>query len=294
MFQFKKMFKEMPNDLQIAFCTIIITIIFVLVPPLNSSVLRIVFGMLFVLFLPGYLLISALFPKKDDLSGVERIALSFGLSIAVVPLLGLILNYTPWGIRFVPILSILSAFSMLLLFISYHQRSKLPENDRFSIPVNDLVMAFRQEFSGPKTKGDTILTIILIVSIILAVSMVIFVIVTPKTGERFTEFYILDTNGKADNYPTNLSVGVPEELIVGIVNHEYDFVNYTLQVGLDRDILYLKDIGLFHNETWEQTISLTPYETGNNVKMEFLLFNEYNYTEPYRTLHLWVDVENHE
>jgi uncharacterized membrane protein len=48
-----------------------------------------------VLFFPGYTLISALFPRKDSLSGVERLALSFGLSIAVVPLIGLILNYMP-------------------------------------------------------------------------------------------------------------------------------------------------------------------------------------------------------
>jgi len=38
---------------------------------------------------------AALFPGKDDLDGIERIALSFGLSIAVVPLMGLALNYTP-------------------------------------------------------------------------------------------------------------------------------------------------------------------------------------------------------
>jgi uncharacterized membrane protein len=33
-----------------------------------------------VLFLPGYALIAALFPRKDDLDGIERIALSFGLT----------------------------------------------------------------------------------------------------------------------------------------------------------------------------------------------------------------------
>jgi len=31
----------------------------------------------------------------DD--GIERVALSFGLSIAIVPLIGLVLNFTPWG-----------------------------------------------------------------------------------------------------------------------------------------------------------------------------------------------------
>ena len=36
-----------------------------------------------VLFIPGYVLISASFSKKNDLDTIERIALSFGMSIAV-------------------------------------------------------------------------------------------------------------------------------------------------------------------------------------------------------------------
>ncbi|MCK4222104.1 MAG: DUF1616 domain-containing protein, partial [Dehalococcoidia bacterium] len=60
----------------------------------TTGPLRIVLGLPFLLFSPGYALIAALFPKKGSLDGIERIALSFGLSIAVVPLIGLILNYT--------------------------------------------------------------------------------------------------------------------------------------------------------------------------------------------------------
>ena len=66
--------------------------------------------------------IAALFPRKDDLDGIERIALSFGLSIAVVPLTGLALNYTPFGIRLVPILAALSVFTVSLAVIAYLRR----------------------------------------------------------------------------------------------------------------------------------------------------------------------------
>ena len=64
-----------------------------------SNILRIILGIPFLLFFPGYALAAALFTKGRGMDAVERVALSFGLSIAVVPLIGLILKYTPWGIR---------------------------------------------------------------------------------------------------------------------------------------------------------------------------------------------------
>src|SRR5659263_694396 len=96
--------KKVPSDLLIVMELVLLTDIFVLTPGLSESVLRNILGLPLVLFLPGYALIAALFPAKSDLDGIERTALSFGLSIAVVPLMGLGLNYTPWGIRLLPIL----------------------------------------------------------------------------------------------------------------------------------------------------------------------------------------------
>jgi len=86
-----------------------------------------------VLFLPGYSLIATLFPRKDDLDGIERVALSFGLSIAITPLLGLALNYTPFGIRLSPILIVLSVFTVSLAIGALVRRNRIPEEDRFII-----------------------------------------------------------------------------------------------------------------------------------------------------------------
>ena len=79
-----------------------------------------------VLFVPGYTLIAALFPKIGDLEGIERIALSFGLSIAVVPLMGLALNYTPWGIRLVPVVISVVTFTIAMAAAAYWRRMNLP------------------------------------------------------------------------------------------------------------------------------------------------------------------------
>ena len=77
--------------------------------------IRYVLGSFFVLFLPGYSLIRALFGSKE-LDNIERLALSIGLSLALVPLAGLLLNYSPWGIRTTPVT--LSLLALTLAFAS--------------------------------------------------------------------------------------------------------------------------------------------------------------------------------
>jgi len=75
--------------------------------------LRYLLGSIFVLFFPGYSLIKALFPTKE-LDNIERLALSIGMSLALVPITGLLLNYTPWGIRTTPVT--LSLLALTIIF----------------------------------------------------------------------------------------------------------------------------------------------------------------------------------
>lgn len=74
--------------------------------------LRYITGSILVLFIVGYVTVELLYPDEESLSDLERLALSIGLSLAIVPLLGLILNYTPWGIRLTPILTTILTYSV--------------------------------------------------------------------------------------------------------------------------------------------------------------------------------------
>jgi hypothetical protein len=78
-------------------------------------------GTIFVIWLPGYAFIKALFPTRlpiktsqKSLDTIELIALSIGMSLALVPIVGLLLNYTPWGIRLTPI--VLSLLTLTVVF----------------------------------------------------------------------------------------------------------------------------------------------------------------------------------
>ena len=97
-------------------------------PPITY--LRSALGVLFVLFLPGYTFTKALFPQKaptatnsEDMDTIERIALSIGMSLALTPIVGLILNYTPWGITLAPI-----TLSLLALTVVFATAAILREN----------------------------------------------------------------------------------------------------------------------------------------------------------------------
>lgn len=280
--------EEPPLDLKLIIVYLLLTTIFLTIPPFDKTIIRTVLGIPMVLFIPGYVLIAALFPRENDLDGIERTALSFGLSIAVVPLLGLGLNFTPWGIRFGPIIATLILFTLALLLISNFRRLELPQEERFEVPMRAALVGIKEEFTGVENRIDKILTLILILSIIISMATVVYVIVTPKQGEKFTEFYILGPSGKASDYPREVIPGKPVSLIVGVVNHEYSDINYTLRVEVKNDTFLERRMRLSHNETWEKPVSFTINVTGSSLKLEFLLFRE-ELEKPYRETHLWVN-----
>jgi uncharacterized membrane protein len=87
--------------------------------------LRWIIGSVFVLFIPGYVTVEALFPKGRELDSIERFALSVGLSLALVPLVGLLLNYTPWGIRLTPIVISLTILTVGLAVIALARQYRI-------------------------------------------------------------------------------------------------------------------------------------------------------------------------
>ena len=75
-----------------------------------NNIVRVILGLPLVLFFPAYTMLVALFPRRGYPDSIERIVFSFGLSLAIVPLIGLILNYSSWGIRLYPILGVFVYF----------------------------------------------------------------------------------------------------------------------------------------------------------------------------------------
>ena len=332
--------REFPFDLAIVLVLTALTIVVVISPALNETPLRVVIGLPFVLFLPGYAFIAALFPEAGTspteggeqseetdaegfgryldrgIDGLERVALSFGLSIAIVPLIGLVLNFTPWGIRLVPILASVSAFTVVATVVAARRRWDLPEEERFRVPYRSWFARGRAELLEPDSRTDAALNVLLVVSLLLAMASVTYAVTVPKQGETFTEFYLLTEDDDGDlvaaDFPTEYRLGERKPVVIGVSNREHRPTDYTVVVTL-QDVEFENNsttvlrqrelsrhrLSLAHNETWHYNYSVRPTMTGTRLRLAFLLYRGDAPESPsvesaYRETHLWVNVSNPE
>ncbi len=350
--------RNLPVDLAAIIVMVVLANIAVFMPVIRETPLRVPIGLIFVLFVPGYAFIAALFPEQGDtpggedrepgtrfedspedeglmqtsrtgIDGIERVALSFGLSIAIVPLLGLVLNFTPWGIRLTPIMVAVSCWTLLAVAIGAQRRWALPSEERFRVPYQQWYRAGRTELFEPESRLDGALNILLVASILLATGSVVYAVTVPPEGEQFSELYILteddDEELVAAGYPTDFVRGEGQEIVVGIENHEHRTANYTLVVveqevdipdnesttqeagELDdsqptvheqRELLRLHP-QLAHGEEWQHSHEIAPTIVGNDTRIVWLAYVDDVPAEPTRenadySVHLWVDVHEAE
>nr|WP_245683217.1 DUF1616 domain-containing protein [Halovenus aranensis] len=334
--------RQLPADLAAVLILVVATCLSVLVPVLNETPLRAPLGLAFVLFLPGYAFIAALFPESgmpptatesgddderdtaeemtgsttgDDrgIDGIERVALSFGLSIAIVPLIGLILNFTPWGIRLIPVLLSVAGFTLIATAIATLRRRSLPADERFRVPYRQWLAAGQEELFDPETRLDGALNVLLVASILLAVGAVGYAVVVPPAGEQFTELYLLTEDDEnelvAAEYPTEFVRGEAQPVVVGVGNHENEQLSYTVVVQLQSvetsgnetivrertELDRLSSPPIVDNETWQTTHNIVPTRTGERLRVQYLLYTEPPPAEPtrenaHRSVHLWINV----
>jgi len=118
---------------------------------------------------------------------------------------------------------------------------------------------------------------------------VFYLVLNPIPSEKFTEFYVLDVNGKAINYPSNMSVGEKSNLTVVVVNREYAKSSYQIQIMQDNQLLKKENITLDNGARKEIPFEFTAGPAGKN-KLEFKLYKLPDTRNTYRYLYLQVDV----
>ncbi|MFC4549162.1 MULTISPECIES: DUF1616 domain-containing protein [Halorussus] len=212
-------------------------------------------GLAFLLFLPGYAVVSALFPNDEpavesvdeegepiaprfrfrDRKGVdtlERVTLAFGVSAIVTPMLALVLNFTPFGVRAAPLVAAVGGFTVVAAVVAAVRRLRLPADERFDPSLRPAASPLLGR------SGDhRLATVALVLGVLVAAVGVGYAVTVPKPGAQFTELYVLSQNQNgtyvADDYPA-LSASEPTPFVVGFENRESRPTDYVGVVELQR------------------------------------------------------------
>ena len=135
------------------------------------------------------------------------------------------------------------------------------------------------------------LSIFLGLVLVCAIAALVYITMMPKVGERFTEFYILGTEGKADNYPDEVALGEEAWVVVGIVNREHREVSYRVVVTIDgAENNEVGPLVLAHEEKREWEVGFRPAKLGEKQKVEFILYKNGQPELSSERLYLWIDV----
>jgi len=118
-------------DLYITIFSWLIVLWVIFFPDQNNIIIksiRIVFWSIFILFLPWYWLTKSFFSEKE-IDFLERFALSFALSISVVPLISFYLNLLWVKITALSVYLITLAVILFnVVYLSFFEKNKYVEN----------------------------------------------------------------------------------------------------------------------------------------------------------------------
>ena len=104
----------------------LLTLLFVYFIPNDSpfSVIKIVFGFVFIAVVPGYCLVSLLF-QEGKLDLVEKAVLSVALSFSIAGLSGLFLGLSPIGMTTASLTLSLCSIVLVLAFLAFLRKRKV-------------------------------------------------------------------------------------------------------------------------------------------------------------------------
>ncbi|WP_338729831.1 DUF1616 domain-containing protein [Haladaptatus sp. DJG-WS-42] len=306
----------------------------------ENAVMRTIIGLPLVLFVPGFVLLLALYPHRfsleadvdgwiqnDSIEGPlpafihrrergvtfgERIALSFGLSIALMPPLAIALSLAGFGLTIRTVIGSLSVFIILLMFIGSQRRKALAPEQRFDIPVKQWFSELSVAVLDTESNIDLVLNVALICTVVVATTGFGYALFVPNYAEEYTEFSLVSQNEAGDfvfsGYPSEFQQGVPQELLLVVENQEGRLTTYNVVVELQRvetvdgtlTVVEREELNRYSatvqdKGTWLESHELTPTMTGENLRLSYMLYKGDVPADPteenaYRHLYLWVTV----
>jgi uncharacterized membrane protein len=268
--------------------------------------LRVLLAAPFVTFLPGYALVAVLFPARDPgeqstvtrhsqptphvrgVSWLERVALSVGGTVALIPLVALAMSWLGVPFDTTPVVAALLLLTGVGILTGALRRLRLPEAARFALPTDRWYDELRGATVDSDHGTDAVLNVVLALLVVASVGALAFSLAAPQTGESYTEAALLADDGGqlvAGNYSTDLTQGEEAEFTLTVENQEGSETNYTAVAVLERvetdngSVTVLErseldraSLSVPDNETAEQALTVSPEMLGEDMRLNVLVY----------------------
>ncbi|WP_135822882.1 DUF1616 domain-containing protein [Halostella litorea] len=297
---------RLPLDLVVAvgFALVAGVVVFAGVGP---ALLRAAVGVPLLLFLPGYVVVAAAFPGRPDaatpdrflagraddapagVDGVERAALAFGMSVAVLPLLTLAIAASPLALAAPAVVAVFVGAVCLGAAVAAVRRMRIPADARFRVPAARWAAELRGAVLGTDRRSVGVVNAVLVLSVLLAAGTMGYALAAPQDGESYSSIALLTENEsgglEADGYDTNLTRGETTDLVVSVENSEGSETNYTVVAVVERveptaegvRVLERQELDRFGatvgpGEMWRQRHAAAPELVGDDLRLTYYLY----------------------
>lgn len=247
---------------------------------IGGTFIRSMLALPLVLFAPGYALVQAASPRRQP-DWAETITLSLGLSLVVCVLGGLALNETPWGLRELPEVTLLSAIVLIASAVALARRMAVLEWQAWYPSTHPDGGHRRPRWERTLRVALFTLAALLMGGAIVAAT---WNAQQQQTPSAVTEFWALPSTN-ADQKDT-IRLGVNR--IDPVSNEQSSSVTYYLEVIVGKKVTWLPSIHLKPNASWQSTITL-PHWSSGTAPAVILLYRAGEPDQAYRQLKLWPD-----
>ena len=302
-------------------------------PFVAGTAVRALVGFPLLFFVPGYAVVASLFPGCETTGssrldwrvvgdgrgstlrdrGVdwrERLALSFGTSVALLPLVALGLSLAGFVYSLGVVSATLSGVTVLGMTVAVVRRNRLPARQRFQVPYRQWASTIDDGVFGRDSTLDAALNVALAVVVLVSVAGVGYAVATPNHGESYTSATLLTENASgeltASDYPDTLDQS-GESLVVRLENHEGATTDYTVVGQLQhvrqrdgsttvvrRGEVFRASPTVEAGQAWSQAHTVEPVLAGEDLRLVYYVYEGDAPATPstetaYRHVHVWVD-----
>jgi len=251
---------------------------------LGLSVPRVIAGILCIVFIPGYLLVSAFFPTESSLNIPQRLALSFALSLSMPPIIIFILDGISLPIQLQTILVSVTLLIGIVGAISLFRRWLTPLDQRFLWGLPPI------QPSTSRRSIDNVLWIGISIGALLLLGVIGAVILLPEPNASLTEFYILSETGVAASYPNQIMPGASIRFQIVIDNQEAQPMRYDLNIENGDQTIYAADgLEVARGERFQRMVEVRPVDFSQQTLLVFRLYRS-GEAVAYRTLRYWIRI----